>query len=283
MTIQKNIKITPEINNLLYKDETIDIIVQGGYGGVSEYLIVTESRLIVARELRKNIFAVVFDREKDIWTELRPNDEGMDLLIFSPETMERIRNLDPTTINQVKETFNIDEGEHECFVPDEGKMYQIFKNLPGATRAEIITTRSHNFFYIIYILLFTILSFESGFHTSTMNHSSSFTGIALLFITSLGCALLVKRTFLITISSALGLLFYGYGLSKSTGSELLFPTLPAFLEITGIFISVWFTAAVLELKYRYCKNRPLLVPPITNLAITAIFTSLMVFSSIYMN
>jgi outer membrane protein assembly factor BamB len=281
MATRQDMRLTPEINNLLYNNEEIEIVIDGGYGGVSEYLIVTAGRLIVARELQKRVFAVVFNREKEIWTELRPNDEGTDLLIFSPETMERVRNLKPETITHVKEKFGIDEGEHENFIPREDKMYHTFIGLKGSTKPETITTRSHIFFYIIYILLFAILSFEAGFNTSSMNHNNPVTGFTLLFAASLSCAVLVKRTFIMTISSALGFLFYGYGLYKAAGGTN--PPGGPSAGLLLLFLVSWIIAALMEFKHMYCGSRPLLVPPIKMLIGATIFLTCVVLITLKLN
>ena len=274
-------RISPLAKKLLRPNEECELVVCGGYGAVREFFILTDVRIIIARQLGERLVAVTFDRERELWMELRANKFGTDFLICSSDTMERVRAISDTDLALLKATFNLEEGDFEDTIPCPDKMYELFRGLPGSRQAEGLMTPAHYSFYIVSTVLFALLAFECGRLIGPLAHGGGTIGWLFVLLAAFITAIFVKSSLQIACFITIGLPALLAGVERAAPNTPWQITQREGLQFAFIAMGIWFVSALLQGLFRRIGGAKPLPPRPAALAITSVIIGSLVFVAMY--
>ena len=274
-------RISPLVRKLLRPDEEVELVVCGGYSSVREFFILTNERIVIARQLAQRLIGVTFDRDRELWMELRPNKYGVDFVVCSSDTLERIRKVSKDDLQLLRETFHLEEGDYEEMVPLPDRMYELFKGLPGSTRSEGQMSPAHYSFFIISTLLFGLLTYECGRLVGPLISGESVWGFYFPFIAALLTTLLVKSSLQIACFAALGLPMLMAGMQRNTGELPLESQSTLAIYFAGTALFLWVLASILQSCFRRIGKSRALPPRVYSVALSTVLISALIFLAVY--
>ncbi len=135
-SLRMDASVFPHMDSLPAQEEEVLFVLRGRWGILDEWLVLCRDRLYVFRQAGGRSVCTRFPEIGTLLIEARGTTSGTDLIISSPQTLERIHNVSEEAVSELASHVKVEYGEFDEHPQPPTAVLKLFSHLPSLDSPE---------------------------------------------------------------------------------------------------------------------------------------------------